>query len=275
MFVLEVAARPIGGLCSQALRFADGSSLEHVLLRHAIGEDVSASTARGRGGGGHDDSDPEAGNVEERRRREAAARAVPHVEDVRITAKPGQLLEPLPEAGSYLGFIFARAGSTADADAAVRGAHAQLSFTIEPAIDVVDRWQLSSGLLRLLRDEAGRQRRALAEEEILHLLGDDLLGLFLPGHQAVLVENHLHPLFPELPRFGGDVLVDALAQLARPGLASRPGISFWNFWQKTLRPVRLFAGGSGDVGPPQVPHGEMIALRAKPLAGPAFPGAHV
>ena len=68
---------------------------------------------------------------------EAAARAVPYVEDVQVTAKPGQRLERLPEAGSYLGFIFARAGSTADADAAVRAAHAQLSFTIEPAIDVV------------------------------------------------------------------------------------------------------------------------------------------
>jgi hypothetical protein len=55
---------------------------------------------------------------------------------VRITAKSDQLLEPLPEAGSYLGFVFARAETPADAEAAVRDAHAHLQFRIEPAIDV-------------------------------------------------------------------------------------------------------------------------------------------
>ena len=68
-FVLEVAARPIGGLCSKALRFADGASLEHVLLRHADRPRRFGVDARGRGVGGHDDSDPEAGDVEARRRR--------------------------------------------------------------------------------------------------------------------------------------------------------------------------------------------------------------
>ena len=72
-FVLEVAARPIGGLCSKALRFADGASLEHVLLRHAIGPRRVGVDARGRGVGGHDDSDPEAGDVEARRGRGVGA----------------------------------------------------------------------------------------------------------------------------------------------------------------------------------------------------------
>ena len=62
---------------------------------------------------------------------------MPHVDHLQVTAKTGQLLEPLPEAGSYLGFIFARAASTAAAEEAVRAAHARLTFTIEPAIDVV------------------------------------------------------------------------------------------------------------------------------------------
>ena len=134
--VLEVAARPIGGLCSRVLRFADGSSLEHVLLRHAIGQDVSAATREAPAAAVMMIPIPKRGMLKGVEG-EAAARAVPYVEDVQVTAKPGQLLEPLPEAGSYLGFIFARAGSTAEADAAVRAAHAQLSFTIEPAIDVV------------------------------------------------------------------------------------------------------------------------------------------
>src|SRR6185295_16842733 len=40
-WILEVAARSIGGLCARALRFEDGKTLEELLLRHAVGEDVS------------------------------------------------------------------------------------------------------------------------------------------------------------------------------------------------------------------------------------------
>ena len=61
---------------------------------------------------------------------EAGARAVPGVTDVRITAKVGQLLETLPEAGSYLGFIFARSELARDAELAVRRAHRELTFEI-------------------------------------------------------------------------------------------------------------------------------------------------
>jgi biotin carboxylase len=133
--VLEVAARPIGGLCSRVLRFADGSSLEHVLLRHAIGEDVSALTREAAAAAVMMIPIPKRG-ILKRVDGEAAARAVPHVEDVQVTAQPGQRLERLPEAGSYLGFIFARAGSTAAADAAVRAAHAHLSFAIDSVIEL-------------------------------------------------------------------------------------------------------------------------------------------
>ena len=142
VFVLEVAARPIGGLCSRVLRFDDPGhpgggprSLEHLLLVHASGADVSrlrreqAAAAvmmipipcRGVFKGVHGESD---------------ARKVRYVEDVRITAKPDQVIEPLPEAGSYLGFIFARAPLASEADTAVREAHGRLSFLVEPAIEV-------------------------------------------------------------------------------------------------------------------------------------------
>ncbi len=54
VFVLEVAARPIGGLCARALRFQSQSairnpqsavSLEELLLRHALGEDPARTCA--------------------------------------------------------------------------------------------------------------------------------------------------------------------------------------------------------------------------------------
>jgi biotin carboxylase len=141
VFVLEVAPRPIGGLCSRVLRFeGDGParSLEHVLLRHALGDDV-AHLSRETGAAAVMMIPIPGRGVFKRVAGEELARAVPGVEDVRITAKADHLLEPLPEAGSYLGFIFARAPQPAAAEAAVREAHHRLSFTIAPAIEVVSR----------------------------------------------------------------------------------------------------------------------------------------
>jgi hypothetical protein len=132
-----VAARPIGGLCSQVLRFGlDGEiTLEELLLRHATGESVDHIVREPAAAAVMMIPIPRAGILKEVRGTDAARR-IPHVYEVRITAKPDQLLEPLPEAGSYLGFIFARAARPADAEAAVRAAHRELSFTIDPAIPV-------------------------------------------------------------------------------------------------------------------------------------------
>ena len=83
-------------------------SLEEVLLRHAVGEDISAICARTVRVGVMMIPIPRQGLLKRVHGTEPAA-AVGGIEEVRITAKPDQLLEPLPEAGSYLGFIFARA----------------------------------------------------------------------------------------------------------------------------------------------------------------------
>jgi biotin carboxylase len=138
IFILEIAARPIGGLCSKALRFRrfdDATSLEQILLRHAIGEDVTRWHREAAASAVMMIPIPRRG-VLRRVDGQDAARAVPRVEDVRITAKTDQLLEPLPEAGSYLGFIFARAAAARDAEAAVREAHRRLTFVIDTPIDV-------------------------------------------------------------------------------------------------------------------------------------------
>ena len=65
------------------------------------------------------------------------ARQLPAITDIRITAKGDQLLVPLPEGASYLGFIFARADRADDVDAALRRAHGRLSFTIAPEVRVL------------------------------------------------------------------------------------------------------------------------------------------
>ena len=63
-----------------------------------------------------------------------AARAVPLVEDVQITARAGEVLVPLPEGASYLGFIFARGDAPAAVEQALRDAHGRLSFEIAPLL---------------------------------------------------------------------------------------------------------------------------------------------
>jgi hypothetical protein len=164
VFVLEVAARPIGGLCSRALRFngvgrifpmaqsADKSaenaresaekstrphcSLEELLLRHALGEPIAQWTREADASGVMMIPIPRRGVFRSVSGADEA-RALPNIEDVRITAKPDQLLVPLPEGASYLGFIFARAAAPDDVERALRGAHARLTFTIDPEVRVL------------------------------------------------------------------------------------------------------------------------------------------
>ena len=161
--VLEIAARPIGGLCSRALRFRagiprapdfggglsdasaspgvqpsggdDGVSLEDVLLRHALGEDVSSYMREPSASGVMMIPIPQRGIY---RRVEGVdeAEGVPGVEEVRITAKPDTMIVPLPEGKSYLGFIFARAVAPDAVDLALRDAHARLRFVIERELPV-------------------------------------------------------------------------------------------------------------------------------------------
>jgi hypothetical protein len=65
----------------------------------------------------------------------AAARAVPQVSAVDITAYPGQLVAPPPEGSGYLGFIFSHAATPAEAEAALRSAHAALTIDIQPLLE--------------------------------------------------------------------------------------------------------------------------------------------
>jgi hypothetical protein len=64
----------------------------------------------------------------------AAARAVPGIEDIVITAHRGQELVPWPEGSRYPGFIFARAQRASDVEQALREAHRRLRFLLERAV---------------------------------------------------------------------------------------------------------------------------------------------
>ena len=137
--MLEVAARPIGGLCSKVLRFENDGRLiplEELLLMHATGADVSPY-ARERQAAGVMMIPIQTRGVFKGVAGEDLALGIPQVEEVRITAKLDQLLEPLPEGDSYLGFIFARAADSERVVAALREAHARLTFRIEREVRLV------------------------------------------------------------------------------------------------------------------------------------------
>ncbi|MDX2153843.1 MAG: ATP-grasp domain-containing protein [Bryobacteraceae bacterium] len=133
VWMLEVAARPIGGLCAKALTFDGGAPLEEILLRHAVGEDVHGVTLDGPASGVMMIPIPRTG-VYQGVRGEAEAAAVPGIHAVEITAKVGQLMLPLPEGASYLGFLFAGGATPAAVEASLRDAHAALHFDLAAAL---------------------------------------------------------------------------------------------------------------------------------------------
>ena len=130
VWILEVAARTIGGLCGRLLRFGTGCSLEELVLMHSLGEPPELQCEAG-GAGVLMIPIPQAGIL---RRVEGvlAAQKVPYIDEVVIHVREGYELVPLPEAASYLGFIFARAPSAAQAEAALRAAHACLHVVVMP-----------------------------------------------------------------------------------------------------------------------------------------------
>jgi hypothetical protein len=115
------------------------------LLRHALGEDPAPYQREEAASGVMMIPIPRPGmlrhvdGVDE-------ARAVDGIDEVHITAKPDQLLVPLPEGASYLGFIFARAPRPALVERALRAAHARLVFTIDPALPVLAPGQIHYNL---------------------------------------------------------------------------------------------------------------------------------
>jgi len=127
--VIEVAARSIGGLCSRALRFGTGMTLEELILRHALGRKIESYERERRPAGVMMRPIPRAGRLQAVTGTEAA-RAVPGVEDIVITTHRGQELVPLPEGWQYLGFVFARADTPEAVEQALRAAHARLDVEI-------------------------------------------------------------------------------------------------------------------------------------------------
>jgi biotin carboxylase len=132
VWLLEIAPRGIGGLCGRVLAATLGMDSAEIVLRHAVGLPLPGpanDTAAGvmmipipasgifHGVDGQDE-----------------ARAVPDITGIEITAPPGQLVAPPPEGAGYLGFLFSRAATPQQAEAALRTAHAALGVRIQPLV---------------------------------------------------------------------------------------------------------------------------------------------
>lgn len=132
-WLIELAARPIGGRCSAVLRFGDGNiSLEEIVLRHALGMPLPSLEREHSAAAVMMIPVPGAGVLEDCSGVDDAKR-VPGVDDVVITARRGEMLVPWPEGTRYPGFIFARGATPAVAERTVREAHRRLRFVIRPA----------------------------------------------------------------------------------------------------------------------------------------------
>ena len=135
-WLIELAARPIGGRCSGALRFGTGgsglgtwASLEEIIVRHALGMQIPSLERESQASGVMMIPVPGAGVLREVRGVDEA-RGLPLVEEVVITAHPDQELVPWPEGARYPGFIFARGDTPEAVEAALRAAHRRLQFVI-------------------------------------------------------------------------------------------------------------------------------------------------
>jgi biotin carboxylase len=142
-WILELAPRPIGGLCSRALRFVNAGlgesiSFEELLLRHALGRPTENLSREAAASGVMMIPVPRSG-IFERVEGLDSARAVPGVEEILITARPHDYVAAWPEGSSYLGFIFARGREPAVAEAALRAAHSQLRFVLTPRLALIPR----------------------------------------------------------------------------------------------------------------------------------------
>ncbi len=137
---IEVAPRPIGGLCAKSLRFclagaSEPIGLEELLLRHALGFPGADALRESAASGVMMIPVPQSG-ILEKVEGEELAREISGITGLEITARLHDYIATWPEGSSYLGFLFARGETPQAVEAALRTAHSQLKFTLTPRLPV-------------------------------------------------------------------------------------------------------------------------------------------
>lgn len=135
-WVLEIAPRPIGGLCSRALRFGpERILLEELLVRAALGLGGADAERESDSSGVMMIPVPRSGVFEKVEGIETAKK-IANITGIEITARLKDYIAAWPEGASYLGFIFARAARPHDVEAALRQAYASLYFDFSGRLPV-------------------------------------------------------------------------------------------------------------------------------------------
>jgi biotin carboxylase len=132
VWFLEVAGRTVGGRCGRILEFQTGCSLEELVLANAVRLPVVVGERTGSSGVMM--IPVTKGGVLRRVEGISAARRERDIVDVEIDVREGQILVPWPEGCAYPGFIFARAGTAAEVERALRAAHRCLNFVLAPEL---------------------------------------------------------------------------------------------------------------------------------------------
>jgi biotin carboxylase len=130
VWVMEVAARTIGGECARLVELATGQRLETLVIAQALSLPIPRKPFSG-GAGVLMIPIPKAGIL---RRVEGtlAAQTVKGIEELVISVREGHELVPVPDGASYLGFIYAVTEDAAQAEQALREAQAKLKIVTAP-----------------------------------------------------------------------------------------------------------------------------------------------
>jgi biotin carboxylase len=129
-WILEVAARTIGGDCARTLDRDDELNLEGLTIALATGRPAEAPPLEGARGVMMLPI-KQAGLLRRVEGINAASR-VAGIEKVDIIVREGHQLVPLPEGNQYPGYLFARADTPERVVEALRNAHARLNFVVAP-----------------------------------------------------------------------------------------------------------------------------------------------
>ena len=135
-WIIEIAGRTIGGDCARLFTFGSGTSLEHLVLQRALGQSPGGPfRGEARAAGVLMIPTPGAGTL---RRVEGVMEAsrFPGIREVSITVREGYELTPLPEGGTYLGFVFALGDDPAEVEASLRRAQDAVRVIVAPSLAV-------------------------------------------------------------------------------------------------------------------------------------------
>ncbi|CAG4931311.1 ATP-grasp domain-containing protein [Acidithrix sp. C25] len=132
VFPIDIATRSIGGNCSDVLNFDGMVSLETLIISNALNLEMPNISREKQASGVYMIPVDDRGYLREISGLHDAER-VGFIESISITAAIGNHYRPVPYDNKYLGFIFAKAPTSALVEAALRKARKRLNIVYSPS----------------------------------------------------------------------------------------------------------------------------------------------